>query len=40
MRRTREAHPLVLRAESARLSRDAIEALAGEIPRDAAQVDA
>ena len=39
MRRTREAHPFVLRAESARLSRDAIEALAGEIPRDEAQVD-
>ena len=39
MRRTKEAHPFVLRAESARLSRDAIEALAGEIPRDAAQVD-
>ena len=39
MRRTEEAHPFVLRAESARLSRDAIEALAGEIPRDEAQVD-
>jgi len=39
MRRTKEAHPFVLRAESARLSRDAIEALAGEIPKDAGQVD-
>ncbi len=38
MRQTREAHPFVLRAETARLSRDAIEALAGEIPRDEAQV--
>jgi len=32
-------HPFVLRAESARLSRDAIEALSGEIPRDVGQVD-
>lgn len=40
MRRGRETHPLVLRAESARLSRDAVEALAAEIPRDAGQVDA
>jgi hypothetical protein len=40
MRRTKEAHPFVLRAESARLSRDAIEALAGEIPKSAPQVDA
>jgi hypothetical protein len=39
MRPTKEAHPFVLRAESARLSKDAIEALAGEIPRDEAQVD-
>jgi len=39
MRRTKEAHPLVLRAESARLSRDAIEALTGEIPKEAGQVD-
>jgi hypothetical protein len=39
MRRTKDAHPFVLRAESARLSREGIEALAGEIPRDAAQVD-
>jgi hypothetical protein len=40
MRRTKKTHPLVLRAESARLSRDAIEALASEIPRDAGQLDA
>ena len=39
MTRTKEAHPFVLRAESARLSRDAIEALTGEIPKDAGQVD-
>ena len=38
MRRTEEAHPLVLRAEATRLSRGAIEALAGEIPGDEAQV--
>ena len=39
MRGTKEAHPFVLRAESTRLSRDAIEALTGEIPRDVGQVD-
>ena len=39
MRRPKEAHPFVLRAESARLSRDAIEALAREIPQDPEQVD-
>jgi hypothetical protein len=39
MRRTNEAQPLVLRAESTRLSREAIEALAREIPNDAGRVD-
>jgi hypothetical protein len=40
MRRTNETHPLVLRAEAARLSSDAVEALAAEIPRETGQVDA
>ena len=39
MRRTNEAHPLVLRAESVRLSSAAIEALADEIPANEGQVD-
>ena len=39
LRRPKETHPLVLRAESARLSRDAIEGLAVEIPRDTGHVD-
>ena len=39
MRHARDTHPLVLRAESARLSREAVESLAREIPSDAQAVD-
>ena len=39
MRHAEDPHPLVLRAESARLSREAVESLAREIPSDAPAVD-
>ena len=39
MKHAKDPHPLVLRAESARLSREAVESLAREIPSDAPAVD-
>jgi len=39
MRHASDTHPLVLRAESARLSREAVESLAREIPSDPPAVD-
>ena len=39
MRRLKEPHPLVLRAESVRLSSESIQALAREIPADAEHLD-